>query len=153
MQKDRPSVLYIFRGSRDTIPWSEIKRVLVAEFGRDSALTFTVTCSGMDGGVLPQIPTDVATPAAGPTEPSKRPTLAEVAREASVSTTTVSRVINEPWTASEDVRRRVDAAIERLGYQPNETARSLVRRKIPREQPGFSNDADTPVPAEVREFD
>lgn len=146
MRKDRPSVLYIFKGSRDSIPWSEIKRVLVAEFGRDSALTFTVSCSGIDRDLLPQAASSNELPGSSVPEPNKRATLADVAREASVSITTVSRVINEPWTAREEVRRRVVAAIQHLNYRPNETARSLVRRKYLPEQQGFIDSPETPSP-------
>ncbi len=151
MQKDRPSVLYIFKGSRDSIPWSEIKRVLVAEFGRNSALTFTVTCSGIDKDSLPQAAASNELAGSHAAEANKRPTLVEVAREAGVSITTVSRVIHEPWTAREEVRQRVDAAIEQLGYTPNETARSLVRRKFHPER--LNGDAEAPLPGGVRELD
>jgi DNA-binding LacI/PurR family transcriptional regulator len=52
-------------------------------------------------------------------------TITDVAREANVSRATVSRVISRKPITSEDVRTRVLAAIEKLGYQPNLVARSL----------------------------
>ena len=55
------------------------------------------------------------------------PTMKDVAREAGVSLGTVSKVING-IPVGEDYRRRVDAAIERLGYTVNNYARGL---KIP----------------------
>jgi DNA-binding LacI/PurR family transcriptional regulator len=57
------------------------------------------------------------------------PTLDTVAAEAGVSRATVSRVVNNSAHVSADVRELVDAAITRLGYVPNRTARSLVRRR------------------------
>lgn len=56
-------------------------------------------------------------------------TSADVAREAGVSRTTVSYVLNgTPGTAiSEPTRRRVQEAAERLGYAPHATARALRR--------------------------
>ena len=54
-------------------------------------------------------------------------TMAEVARLAGVSVTTVSHVINGTRPASERTRRRVLAAIERTGYRPNTIARALAR--------------------------
>lgn len=54
------------------------------------------------------------------------PTLEEVARVAGLSRATVSRVINQSPRVSEEARRAVEAAIERLGYSPNRAARSLV---------------------------
>lgn len=55
------------------------------------------------------------------------PTIKEVAEKASVSPTTVSHVINQTRFVSEDVRARVMAAMDELGYQPNALARSLRR--------------------------
>ncbi|PRX45178.1 LacI family transcriptional regulator [Prauserella shujinwangii] len=57
------------------------------------------------------------------------PTLEEVAREAGVSRSTVSRVINDLPGVSARAREAVNRAIERLRYVPNEAARSLVTRR------------------------
>lgn len=56
-------------------------------------------------------------------------TIQDVAKAASVSVATVSRVVNNIPLVSEDTRQRVLAAIEDLGYEPNEVARSLKVRK------------------------
>ena len=53
--------------------------------------------------------------------------MAEVARLAGVSVTTVSHVINGTRPASQRTRERVLAAIERTGYRPNTLARALAR--------------------------
>jgi LacI family transcriptional regulator len=50
----------------------------------------------------------------------------DVAREARVSTATVSHVINNTRHVSEEVRARVLEAVGRCGYYPNAHARSLV---------------------------
>ncbi len=50
----------------------------------------------------------------------------DVAREAGVSTATVSHVINNTRFVSEEVRARVYQAVERCGYYPNAHARSLA---------------------------
>jgi LacI family transcriptional regulator len=55
------------------------------------------------------------------------PTIRQVAEKASVSPTTVSHVINNTRFVSEDVRRRVQAAMDELDYRPNALARSLRR--------------------------
>ncbi|MFI6345599.1 LacI family DNA-binding transcriptional regulator [Streptomyces sp. NPDC050560] len=49
----------------------------------------------------------------------------DVARDAGVSVGTVSNVINRPDVVSERTRRRVKAAIDRLGYVRSESARQL----------------------------
>lgn len=60
---------------------------------------------------------------------TKKPTLDDVARSASVSYQTVSRVINHHPSVADATRLRVQRAIEKLGYQPNRAARSLVTRR------------------------
>lgn len=54
-----------------------------------------------------------------------RVTMQDVARDASVSVATVSRVINKNYNVSDDVRERVLCSMERLSYFPNSIARSL----------------------------
>jgi LacI family transcriptional regulator/LacI family repressor for deo operon, udp, cdd, tsx, nupC, and nupG len=51
--------------------------------------------------------------------------LQDVARIAEVSISTVSRVINEPELVNKETRRRVQKAIDELGYLPNRVARRL----------------------------
>lgn len=55
--------------------------------------------------------------------------MVDVARAAGVSQKTVSRVINDAPHVRAEVRDRVLAAIEELGYSPNVAARSLVTQK------------------------
>lgn len=52
-------------------------------------------------------------------------TMHDVATRAKVSVTTVSHVINETRPVSEELRARVLAAMDELGYRPNRLARSL----------------------------
>lgn len=56
--------------------------------------------------------------------------IADVARHANVSISTVSRVINQRRDlVNEKTRARVEAAIRELGYQPNAFARGLMLRR------------------------
>lgn len=57
------------------------------------------------------------------------PTLEDVAREAGVSRSTASRVVNGGARVSPETLTAVDRAIERLGYVPNRAARSLVTNR------------------------
>ena len=56
----------------------------------------------------------------------KKIDIAQVAKVAGVSTTTVSRVINSVPTVSEENRRRVQEAVKTLKYRPNPAARHLA---------------------------
>ena len=82
----------------------------------------------------------------------RRVSIKDVAKEAGVSTSTVSYVLNDTPTESisEETRKRVMAAVRNLGYVPNLNARSLSSRRsnligvvIPQTEPGkefmFSN--------------
>lgn len=53
----------------------------------------------------------------------------DVAKKASVSISTVSRVLNRRNIVNTETRKRVEAAIAELGYQPNVFARGLMLRK------------------------
>ncbi|MFI0901068.1 LacI family DNA-binding transcriptional regulator [Streptomyces sp. NPDC020983] len=60
-----------------------------------------------------------------PTQRSGGPTMHDVGKLAQVSAMTVSRVLKNDPGVSEATRERVFAAVDRLGYRRNETARSL----------------------------
>ena len=55
----------------------------------------------------------------------RRPTIVDVAREAGVALRTVSRLINGDETVGAQYAERIRAAIDALGYQPDERARQL----------------------------
>ena len=52
-------------------------------------------------------------------------TIKDVAKEANVSIATVSRVINKNPKVAPEIAACVTSAIERIGYVPNQIARSL----------------------------
>jgi len=56
-------------------------------------------------------------------------TINDVAREAGVSITTVSRVLNNNYPVKEETRIKIEKAIEVLNYKPNTMARSLITKK------------------------
>lgn len=57
----------------------------------------------------------------------QRPTISDVAREAQVSKATVSRVLNNVPNVADELRKRVQDAIDKLDYQPSRAARSLKK--------------------------
>lgn len=61
--------------------------------------------------------------------PKSKATIADVARAAGVSTATAGRVLGGYGYTSEDKKVQVLKAAQRLGYQPNALARSLITGK------------------------
>ncbi|GAA0263467.1 LacI family DNA-binding transcriptional regulator [Cryptosporangium japonicum] len=55
-------------------------------------------------------------------------TIGDVAKAAGVSPATVSRVLNANQGVADELRQRVVAAVDQLGYRPNSQARSLRTR-------------------------
>ncbi len=62
--------------------------------------------------------------------PERRTTLKDVALEAGVSVSLVSHVLNNYPSIREETRRRVWAAREKLGYEPNLAARQLRSQRV-----------------------
>jgi DNA-binding LacI/PurR family transcriptional regulator len=60
---------------------------------------------------------------------NRRVTRADVAKEANVSETIVSYVVNNNRYVAQDKRERVEDAIEKLNYKPNNVARALKGKK------------------------
>ena len=58
---------------------------------------------------------------------AKSTTITDVARTAGVSISTVSRVLNDSVPVSDELRAKVQAAVEELKYQPNILAQNLRR--------------------------
>ncbi|QJD84056.1 LacI family DNA-binding transcriptional regulator [Cohnella herbarum] len=56
-------------------------------------------------------------------------TIKDIADKVGVTVTSVSRVLNNRGYISETLKKRVQEAMEELNYQPNEVARSLIRKK------------------------
>lgn len=62
--------------------------------------------------------------------PHSLPSVKDVAAAANVSTATVSRVVSDSgYPVAEATRRRVLEAVQRLGYRPNDHARSLLTER------------------------
>lgn len=59
----------------------------------------------------------------------RRATVHDVAQEAGVSRGTISRYMNGERYVSDDARRAIEAAIEKVGYVPNGSARNLAARR------------------------
>ncbi|MFF0484463.1 LacI family DNA-binding transcriptional regulator [Streptomyces sp. NPDC004435] len=74
---------------------------------------------------------------------ARQVTIEDVARTAGVSRQTVSNALNAPHRLRATTLARVTAAIEELGYQPDQSARSL--RTGTRKVIGYPAPADNPV--------
>lgn len=55
--------------------------------------------------------------------------ITDVAKEAGVSITTVSRALNGNYPVKTETKKKIDDAIKKLNYKPNIMARSMVTRK------------------------
>src|SRR5688572_12735942 len=62
-------------------------------------------------------------------KPGRNATINDIARLASVSKKTVSRVINQSPLVQEETRARIQAVIDKFGYVPDPQARGLAFRK------------------------
>ena len=63
------------------------------------------------------------------TQPSRRPTIADVARRAGVSSAAVSLAVNGRPGVGDDTRARVLAAARELGWRPSASARALTEAR------------------------
>ncbi|RAX20688.1 LacI family transcriptional regulator [Actinomyces sp. Z5] len=61
----------------------------------------------------------------GQSKPRKRATIKDVAAEAGVSVAAVSKVLRNAYGVSDQMRQRVEAAIEKLDYRPRTGARTM----------------------------
>jgi LacI family transcriptional regulator len=61
---------------------------------------------------------------------ARRVTIEDVAREANVSVSAVSKVLRNAYGVSSQMRERVTAAIEKLGYRPHAGARGMRGRSF-----------------------
>lgn len=59
-------------------------------------------------------------------------TIYDIAREADVSVSTVSRVLNGTAPVKVSTRERIMQVIEKHQFQPNALARSLTKKKLER---------------------
>src|SRR3954453_5470408 len=66
-----------------------------------------------------------------PPGPSRRVTIQDVARSAGVSVSAVSKVVRDAYGVSPQMRAKVTAAIQELGYRPHAGARAIRGRSYP----------------------
>ena len=89
---------------------------------------YYVIVNGIDNGkVVPPALREIQATSLSATMAKKRVTIKQVAKDAGVSTQTVSRVINRRPDVAPETRLRVQQIIDRLGYQPSHLARSLIQ--------------------------
>ncbi len=90
----------------------------------------------------------------------KKITIYQVAEEAGVAISTVSRVLNSSPNVSEATKEKVSEAIQRLNFRPQVSARNLASRKpqmlaiaVPSFTTPFFNEVLKGVKDEIREMD
>lgn len=82
-----------------------------------------------DSSRLPSSYGEDGIPAGPPGQDEKKATIYDVASEAGVSISTVSRVLNGSDNVAERTRQRVQRVVEDLRFQPDRTARTLAERR------------------------
>jgi DNA-binding LacI/PurR family transcriptional regulator len=89
---------------------------------------WSTACKRLQSGpcIIPRLSSALTVARLPRRPPGTRSVLADIAREAGVSTATVSRVINNRGTVTSQTREIVLRAIERHNYYPNAQARSLA---------------------------
>src|SRR5512146_796762 len=75
------------------------------------------------------LPKTTGIPKPSGVKPGRNATINDIARLASVSKKTVSRVINQSPLVQEATRARIQAVIDKFGYVPVSQARGLAFRK------------------------
>lgn len=122
-------IMYTYRGPGREVPWAEIRRALHEQLTRDGTFALTITCDHVTGGTTEDRPQASSDFAADAGKAGRQATIWDVAREAQVSVATVSRVLNNRPHVGQQTQLRIEAAMERLGFQPNEAARAMVRNR------------------------
>lgn len=91
-----------------------------------------------------------------PREREKRATIRDVAREANVSVATISYVLNGKESIREETRARVKAAMQKLNYVPDLSARGLSNKSsklvgvvVPQTEPGSRLMLNNPFYSEI----
>lgn len=126
--KEESIIVYVYRGPDQEVPWREIKRAIAAQLGPNAVLALTITCKAIEKAAL--VSEETAEESCAAAELRAPITIADVAREANVSNSTVSKVLNDYTTVSRKTRARVEDAVRRMDYRPNEAARSMVRSRL-----------------------
>ncbi len=152
MPRNTPDTVYIYRGPGHQVPWAEIGLRVGAKHGHNTVLELVITSklvgepaetSRSDhpslGGASFRSAADTAL------QPSRQPTLYDVARVSGVCISTASRVVNNKTGVSLNTRMRVQEIIGLLGFKPNEAAQNMVRskRRAP-EAEGANCSSETP---------
>jgi DNA-binding LacI/PurR family transcriptional regulator/transposase-like protein len=98
---------------------------------RQIALELSVSAQTVGNWILNAPPTNTATPAPPPIEPvvKSRVTIADVARHAGVSTSTISNYLNDKGRMSQKTRLRIEDAMKGLYFTPNALVRAIRDRR------------------------
>ena len=84
-------------------------------------------------------------------------TIRDIAKQAGVSVGTISNFLNNPDLVKDETRARIQQAIDKVGYHPQEAARNLKSRIIKRigivpDTPSDLNDVSDPGDAAFQDF-
>lgn len=98
---------------------------------RQIARELAVSRQAVNNWLLTPLPSDTSVSKPPPVEPAvkQRPTIADVARHAGVSTSTISNYLNNKGRMGLETRLRVEAAMKELYFTPNALVRAIRHRR------------------------
>lgn len=128
---------YCKRVRNDSNYWEQVENYMGQKHGTKISHGICPDC--YENSVVPQLETSRADRASPARKGEKRPTQTSIARHFGVSAATISMALRNSPRISTDLRRRVIAYAEEIGYQPDPSIQKAMRKLRVNRTPGFKS--------------